>query len=102
MMLFSRDFWSMAFERMVKTIAQTAVAAITVSSFIPTQVDAWQTVLVTSGMAGLISVLTSLTSYDAVKKVITAPIEEDVKLAVNVAQRQGPTLADIEANKVKI
>lgn len=89
MMLFSRDFWSMAFERMVKTVAQTGVAAITVSSFIPTEVDAWQTVLVTSGMAGLISVLTSLTSYDAVKKTM-APIEPDVKLAVEVAKRQGP------------
>ena len=98
MMLFSKDFWSMAFERMVKTIAQTAVASITVTSFIPTEVDAWQTVLITSGMAGLISVLTSLTSYDAVKKVITAPIDADVKLAVEVGQRQGPTVADIKAN----
>lgn len=98
MMLFSKDFWSMAFERMVKTIAQTAVASVTVTSFIPTEVDAWQTVLITSGMAGLISVLTSLTSYDAVKKVITAPIEDDVKLAVEVGQRQGPTVADIKAN----
>ena len=99
MMLFSKDFWSMAFERMVKTIAQTAVASITVTSFIPTEVDAWQTVLVTSGMAGLISVLTSLTSYDAVQKVISAPIEEDVKLAVEIGQRQGPTIADVKANK---
>ena len=98
MMLFSKDFWNMAFERMVKTIAQTAVASITVTSFIPTEVDAWQTVLVTSGMAGLISVLTSLTSYDAVKKVITAPIEDDVKLAVEVGHREGPTLADVKAN----
>lgn len=99
MMLFSKDFWSMAFERMVKTIAQTAVASVTVTSFIPTEVDAWQTVLVTSGMAGLISVLTSLTSYDAVQKVISAPIEEDVKLAVEIGQRQGPTIADVKANK---
>lgn len=98
MMLFSKDFWDMAFERMVKTIAQTAVASMTVTSFIPTDVDAWQTVLVTSGMAGLISVLTSLTSYDAVQKVITAPIADDVKLAVEIGQRQGPTIADVKAN----
>ncbi len=90
MMLFSRDFWSQAFERMVKTVAQTAVATITASTFIPTVGDAWVTVGMTSGLAGLISVLTSLTSYDAVKKAIDAPIEADVKLAVEVGQRQGP------------
>lgn len=90
MMLFSRDFWSMAFERMVKTVAQTMVATITATSFIPTVGESWMTVLVTSGLAGLISVLTSLTSYDAVAKAITAPIEADVKLAVEVGQRHGP------------
>lgn len=90
MMLFSRDFWSLAFERMVKTIAQTAVAVITASTFIPSVGDAWVNVLMTSGLAGLVSVLTSLSSYDAVQKSITAPIEEDVKLAVTAASRQGP------------
>lgn len=90
MMLFSRDFWSMAFERMVKTIAQTAVAVITASTFIPTVGEAWQNVAMTSGLAGLISVLTSMSSWDAVAKAITAPSEADVKLAVEVGQRQGP------------
>lgn len=90
MMLFSRDFWSLAFERMVKTIAQTAVAVITASTFIPSVGDAWVNVLMTSGLAGLVSVLTSLSSYDAVTKAITAPIEEDVKIAVTAASRQGP------------
>lgn len=90
MMLFSRDFWSMAFERMVKTIAQTAVAVITASTFIPTVGEAWQNVAMTSGLAGLISVLTSMSSYDAVQKTITAPIVDDVTLAVEVGKRQGP------------
>lgn len=91
MMLFSRDFWSVAFERMVKTVAQVAVATITASTFIPTVGDAWANVALTSGLAGLISVLTSLTSYDAVTKAIAAPIEADVKLATEVgARRQGP------------
>lgn len=90
MMIFSRDFWSQAFERMVKTVAQTAVATITASTFIPTVGDAWVTVGMTSGLAGLISVLTSLTSYDAVKKAIDAPIEADVKLAQEIGLRQGP------------
>lgn len=91
MMLFSRDFWAVAFERMVKTIAQVAVATITASTFIPTVGDAWLNVALTSGLAGLISVLTSLTAYDAVKKTVDAPIDADVKLAVEVgARRQGP------------
>lgn len=90
MMIFSRDFWSMAFERMIKTIAQTAVATITASTFIPTVGDAWVTVGTTSALAGLVSVLTSLSSYDAVTKAITAPIEADVKVAVEAGTRQGP------------
>lgn len=91
MMLFSRDFWAVAFERMVKTIAQVTVATITASTFIPTVGDAWLNVALTSGLAGLISVLTSLTAYDAVKKTVDAPIDADVKLAVEVgARRQGP------------
>lgn len=91
MMLFSRDFWSVAFERMVKTIAQVMIATITASTFIPTVGEQWVNVAVTSGLAGLISVLTSLTSYDAVKKTIEAPIDADVKLAVEVgSRRQGP------------
>lgn len=97
-MLFSRDFWSMAFERMVKTVAQTMIATITASTFIPTVGEAWVTVGVTSGLAGLVSVLTSLTSYDAVTKTITAPIADDVKLATEVGSRQqGPTFADAQA-----
>jgi len=75
---------------MVKTVAQTAVAVITASTFIPSVGEAWINVLATSGLAGLVSVLTSLSSYDAVQKAITAPIETDVKVAVEAAQRQGP------------
>jgi hypothetical protein len=96
MMLFSKDFWNIAFERMVKTIAQVMVATITASTFIPTSGDSWFQILLTSGLAGLISVLTSLISYDAATKTITAPIEADIKAAENIYQRmqQGPTFAD--------
>jgi len=91
MMLFSKAFWSVAFERMVKTIAQGALAALTASTFIPSSIDQWAQVAVTAGLAGLYSVLTSLTSYDAVKKTIDAPIDTDVKNAVEIgARRQGP------------
>lgn len=92
MMLFSRDFWSVAFERMVKTVAQVMVATITASTFIPTSGDAWFQILVTSGLAGVVSVLTSLTSYDAVTKAVSAPIEADVQSALELHKRmqQGP------------
>jgi len=92
MMIFSRDFWSVAFERMVKTIAQVTIATITASTFIPTVGEAWVNVAVTSGLAGLISVLTSLTSYDAVSKSVSAPIQADVDLAIEAMKRnaQGP------------
>lgn len=100
MMLFSRDFWSVAFERMVKTIAQGALAALTASTFIPSSIDQWVQVAVTAGLAGLYSVLTSLTSYDAVSKTVTADSAIDVKTAVEVGARQeGPTAADLIASK---
>lgn len=94
MMIFSRDFWSVAFERMVKTIAQVAIATITASTFIPTVGEAWVNVAVTSGLAGLISVLTSLTSYDAVSKSVSAPVQADVDLAIEAMKRkaQGPAI----------
>lgn len=95
-MIFSRAFWSLAFERMIKTVAQTAVAVITASTFIPSVGEAWVNVVATSGLAGLVSVLTSLSSYDAVQKAITAPIEADVKLAVEASTRQGPVKEDIK------
>lgn len=91
MMLFSKDFWSVAFERMVKTVAQVMVATITASTFIPTAGDQWVTVLVTSGLAGLVSVLTSLTAYDAMAKTVTVPIQDDVdKVLALKKQAQGP------------
>ena len=103
MMIFSRDFWSVAFERMVKTIAQVMIATITASTFIPTVGEQWVNVLVTSGLAGLISVLTSLTSYDAVTKAVDAPIEADVDAAMDVYSRmqQGPTVENIEVVEAK-
>lgn len=94
MILFSKDFWSVALERMVKTIAQVAIATITASTFIPTVGEAWINVLMTSGLAGLISVLTSLTSYDAVTKAVAAPVQADVDLAIEAMKRkaQGPAI----------
>jgi len=93
MMLFTRDFWSVAFERMVKTIAQVMIATITASTFIPTVGDQWVNVAVTSGLAGLVSVLTSLTTYDAVSKAV-APVDGDVQLVLDAVARKAPTVAN--------
>lgn len=93
MMIFSRDFWAVAFERMVKTIAQVMIATITASTFIPTAGDAWVQVGVTSGLAGLVSVLTSLTAYDAVTKSVSVPVEADVeKILAMKKNAQGPAV----------
>lgn len=66
MYLFSKDFWVYAFERMVKTIAQSAVAVITGEAFGLFDGTAWLNVLSISGMAGIVSILMSLTSYSAI------------------------------------
>lgn len=93
MMIFSKDFWDVALERMVKTIAQVMIATITASTFIPTLGAAWVTVATTSGLAGLISVLTSLTAYSATSKTVNAPVAADVKLAFDAgSRRQGPVV----------
>ena len=66
MYLFSQDFWVYAFERMVKTVAQAAVAVITGEAFGLFDGTAWMNVLSIAGMAGIVSVLMSLTSYSAI------------------------------------
>lgn len=66
MYLFTKDFWTYAFERMVKTIAQSAVALITAEAFGLFNGEAWINVASVAGMAGVVSVLMSLTSYSAV------------------------------------
>lgn len=66
MYLFTKTFWAYAFERAIKTVAQTAVAVITGEAFGIFNGDAWFNLLVVSGMAGLVSILMSLQSYSAV------------------------------------
>jgi hypothetical protein len=66
MYLFTKDFWTYAFERMVKTIAQAAIALITAEAFGLFDGQAWLNVASVAGMAGIVSVLMSLQSYSAV------------------------------------
>lgn len=66
MYLFTKDFWVYAFERAIKTVAQAAVSLITAEAFGLFNGEAWLNVLSVAGMAGLVSVLMSLTAYSAV------------------------------------
>ena len=66
MYLFTKDFWVYAFERMVKTVAQAAIALITAEAVGLFDGQAWVNIASVSGMAGIVSVLMSLQSYSAV------------------------------------
>ena len=56
--MFSKTWWKAAAIRAIRTFAQTAIAAIGVSATI-SAVD-WLTVLSTSGLAAVLSLLTSV------------------------------------------
>jgi hypothetical protein len=58
------NYWAYAGERAVKTVAQSALAVITASGVIGIlQLDVVQ-ILSVSGLAGLMSLLTSVLQYD--------------------------------------
>lgn len=59
MSLTSKKFWKDAFERAGKTVAQTMVALISVNAT-PVLDIMWLEVLSVSGLAGLVSLLTSI------------------------------------------
>lgn len=56
----SKEFWLAAGTRAIKTVCQTAIATIGVAVTI-TEVD-WVVVLSTCALAGILSVLTSITT----------------------------------------
>lgn len=59
-MMNTRNFWVSAFERAVKTVAQTAIATIVAANASSLfDVDTWSVVGV-SALAGVLSVLTSI------------------------------------------
>lgn len=66
MYLFDADFWKDSFGRAVKTVAQAAIAVITGETFGIFNGEAWINVLSISLMAGLVSILMSLSTYSAV------------------------------------
>lgn len=59
--LFTTMFWLHAFERAVKTVAQTAVALIGAEAFDVLSFD-WKALAATSAGAGIVSILTSVAS----------------------------------------
>lgn len=56
--MFNKKWWKAACIRAIKTVAQSAVAAIGTSALI-SSVD-WKVVLSTSALAGVLSILTSI------------------------------------------
>lgn len=64
MKIFTRSFWSYAGERAIKTVAQTAIAALTVGGIAGVLDVAWVPLASGVALAGIVSVLTSILAYD--------------------------------------
>ena len=62
MFIFTKTFWAYAGERAIKTVAQAALAVIGTGAVGILAVD-WQGVVSVAVMAGVVSVLTSITSH---------------------------------------
>jgi hypothetical protein len=58
-----KEYWAFAGERAVKTVAQVAIATIGVNAVGLLDVD-WVQVLSVSALAGVMSLLTSVLTYD--------------------------------------
>jgi len=61
MSLITRAFWTAAFERAIKTLAQTAVALVSVAGLGFLDID-WAQVASVAGLAAVVSILTSIAS----------------------------------------
>lgn len=74
MYIFSKAFWNYSLERVLKTFAQTAIAGIAVTSFVPTALESWQDIAITAGVASLVSLLTAITAYGAASGTEATPL----------------------------
>jgi hypothetical protein len=68
-------FWSYAGERAVKTLAQTALATITASQVVGVLDVNWVEILSISGLAGIMSLLTSIVVYGGAEQVAAKKME---------------------------
>ena len=59
-MLSSPQWWGLALERAIRTLAQTAIATITAGTAIGALDVDWTNVVSVSGLAGILSILTSI------------------------------------------
>lgn len=67
MSILSKDFWTYAGERAIKTVAQTATAFLGTGVIGIMQID-WQGIISVSLGAGLISILTSIQGFSKVEE----------------------------------
>lgn len=66
MTIFTRAFWAYAGERATKTVAQTAIALLTVGGISGVLDVAWVGIGSAVALSGIVSVLTSLLAYSPV------------------------------------
>lgn len=59
-----KAFWAYAWERAAKTVAQTAVAALTVESVIDISTVNWAMIGGVALLSGIVSLLTSVINFD--------------------------------------
>ena len=59
-MLTNPNWWGMALERAIRTLAQTAIATITAGTAIGALDVDWTNVISVAGLAGILSILTSI------------------------------------------
>jgi dihydroorotate dehydrogenase len=64
MNILTKAFWAYAGERAIKTVAQTALAGLTVVGVSGILDVAWVTVASASALAGVVSVITSVINFE--------------------------------------
>lgn len=69
------NFWEYAGERAVKTLAQTALATIAASQVTGLFEVDWMQIISISGLAGVMSLLTSVVVYGGAEKVAAKKME---------------------------
>lgn len=75
-----QTFWNYAFERAAKTVAQTAVALLTVESIIAINEIDWALVGSAAALAGVVSILTSVTNFDfAANRAVVSQINQNTQ-----------------------